>query len=253
MKNIFPKYWISAFAGGTITFGIGLEHQLNNSLNAALFNFFGILIAYNYKPFQKSNSNKTAYHLFWFGILSITGILAINYAENWQIWLNLIILGLLSLTYTYKLPFIEKEIRDLPILKIILVVMSWIYACYVLPLYNENREIQFNHLDIFTSVMIILTSISCDYGDLAIDPKHRFTIPQLIGEKTSKIVLIVAFITLFVTNINIDNQLFISICSLINIGIILFIKNNKHLYYSHLIDGSLILWGIGMIEFYINT
>jgi hypothetical protein len=241
----FPKNWIPAFAGASITYGIGFLHHSENIWYLTIFNFIGILLFYN--PLSINELKLFSIKNIFYYLFLILGILISPFcATNLLQWIGIISCAIIGFSYTNNTFLNRKQLRDIPGLKLFLVVFCWIYMCFILPL-SHLTSFQLTEIDLITCAIIFLTSLSCDYGDFKIDAPSRKTIPQIMGKENTKSILILSFLGVYFSLHMIERlNIFFHVGIGINFLLLIFMNENKNKNFNKIVDGSLIIWGIGL-------
>lgn len=152
---------------------------------------------------------------------------------------------LIGFFYAFSPKKKTKPLRDLPYIKIILIVISWIAVTIILPAHLENEiDTQLFKLSIIQFLYIIGLTIPFDIRDLEYDEKEKKTIPQVIGIKKSIILSIVLIaISGILHLIWFKNFWLVGIIYIFSILTISFSNNRRtELFYVFWIDGLLLLF-----------
>ncbi|MFK8045720.1 MAG: hypothetical protein AB8B72_09500 [Crocinitomicaceae bacterium] len=162
----------------------------------------------------------------------------------------LFIIGFTSFFYVWKLPFLNQNIRSIPGIKIFVLSATWVIATHVLPnLLFSKDYFSSSSILIFCSAFLFICAISIpfDVRDLNVDDEKLKTLPQVFGIKSS-IWLGISF--LFLSALLIVLAIgFIPyglIAAFIVTSVIVYFSNcySDEMYYSGLVDGTLILLGL---------
>lgn len=158
--------------------------------------------------------------------------------------------GIISYFYAAKVPFLNKPLRELPYLKIHLIVFVWILTCFVFPRFNQH-DIQGVYLKLIpiNYLYILAITIPFDMRDLKHDYPSQKTIPQRLGEKWARVyalILIVLFyaLSVFFFDKLRENSLFAIAVALQYVLIQNSSSSRPDWYFSGAIDGGIILLGL---------
>jgi hypothetical protein len=242
----------------TLNFYILNDIEINK--NVLVFIFFSTLFSYNFQRLVKIKFkiNLKGERVVWMqlnvkGIYLITVIALIgSFSYGLPLlegtWWLLLIIGLLTFFYVWKIPGLKgKSLRDIPTLKIFIIAFVWVMFCVLFPSVIENVRIDsinilLYSLSVFTFMVAI--TIPFDTRDLHWDNESTKTIPQLIGErKAMYLSVILLLVSQVLLTYNFPKIIFSSLIFTI-IGIIILSQSknrNKELYFSGLVDGLLIL------------
>jgi len=199
----------------------------------------------------------------------IAGITAIISATQFplEILASISIPGLISLLYV--IPFYRgKRLRDFPGIKIFLVSGVWAYATTV-PVFFAVGEFSYGHLIMILlerTLFIFAITVPFDIRDIVVDTKMRvLTLPIILGKRRSNILimgalmdtLLLAFIHYSTTWIGEPKHwIFVAmvlVCGLTYLAIRLALKTKNDLYYSGLLDGTMLLFSGILIGAYMMT
>ena len=193
----FPKHWLVAFAGASLSLGISSHFQLGNVEANGMLTFLGIFVVYNrYLLVEKTRPSFIKGFIILLIILALG--LAIQYAANSVAILLLLLSGTIGAAYSFKIKPSSLSIRDIPFLKIGVVVSVWTFVCCVFPWLNSPNNISFSPFLLWYFVYIFAIALAFDIRDVGIDHHERKTLPQVVGIKTSKIVVIASLLLFLV-------------------------------------------------------
>jgi hypothetical protein len=160
--------------------------------------------------------------------------------------------GVISITYAWRIKVHRKTLRELPYVKIYLIALSWVLVCIVWPIVQEEKNITDYWLIISASYLYIFAAtIPFDIRDYPFDSPEQRTIPHIIGERNSLLVGVLALLLSYLqlssyTNFSMNNLLFV-IAYLGMLVLLVFTRQKNHeLYFSLVIDGWIILFGCGL-------
>jgi len=260
---VYSNFWISA---GAVSYAyvasIFLQFEL--PLQFIGFIFSTTLFTYSFQRLVKIYLSRqqviSGPRVVWvkkhiYLVCTITAISAFfgfyfgwPYFKSYAIFL--IIIGFVSFFYVWRLPFLKQNIRSIPGIKIFVLSATWAIATHLLPdlLFSKDYTIAKSTLISLSAFLFIFAiSIPFDVRDLNVDDEKLKTIPQILGVKSA--------IWLGISLLCISGLLIFMATELIPYGlfgayiltaiIILFSDhNNNDMYYSGLVDGTLILLGL---------
>jgi hypothetical protein len=257
---VYSNAWISV---GAVAFAMTAASYLQFNIPASflIFIFITTLFAYNFQRLVKLNyanvepiSGPRAnwlmrhqYTVYVTTVLSAIGGIMLGWPFFVEHKFVLVLIGMLSFFYVWKLPFLKRNLRSLPGLKIFVLSFTWVLACQILPfLLFSSKPVSVVSNIFFVSSFLFVFSISIpfDIRDIKVDCKDMNTIPQLLGIKNAKwlgiVMLAVSSLLIFIV---IKQFTIALIISTIVTGIIIGKSEvqNEDLYYSGLVDGTVIL------------
>lgn len=263
---VFSNIWIALAA---TFFSFETAYLLNLELDIAFFSFVfsATLFSYSLQRLarHKEVSGQLSNRHKWFVdnrtfiwiITLLSGASGICFAFlslSWNVLYFLIPLGLVSGLYSIKFLALTdnlKGLRDIAYIKVFLIAASWSVVAVPLTIFAAKENVRpdgvFWMLLIEKFLYILAITIPFDIRDLPYDSKYQKTIPQLFGvNKSITISVILTFICLILTYANPAYGYPAIIAStLAYLGtIVILISTNperKELFYSGLIDGSIII------------
>ncbi len=186
---------------------------------------------------------------------------------NWAMWKlgtdtlwRLSGAGLISMAYV--VPFFGggRRLRDFNYIKIILISAVWAYVS-VLPLIGEIKFTFLALTALERFVFIFAITLPFDLRDLSIDSSTQLiTIPKIIGQKSTywlcTILMVTGLISLFFVVRNsiqayyLSSHIMIHLSYLITFTVMMIAKDKQSdLYYSGLLDSTLVIRGLVMWVF----
>lgn len=265
---VYSNLLISIVAG-ILVYGFSTYLESEKSLFYSLVVFGATLFTYNLhrilrlKDLQLDYSNR---HLWIIKHPSILYLLATAglciscffYFVHFFSSSSLIILGgvgLISASYAWRIKVNRKALRELPYVKIYLIGISWVVVCFVWPILHEQLRItDYWQILLASFLYIFAATIPFDIRDFRFDSPDQKTIPHLFGEKNSKLIGAISLILSFVLLAwNSTDFLYNELVILAYLGmlclIILTRQKNHELYFSLLIDGWIIFFGLAFYIF----
>jgi 4-hydroxybenzoate polyprenyltransferase len=203
--------------------------------------------------------------LYFIIFIAFTGIVVAVIPIKSEVLLTIAILGILTFLYSLPVPANKKyffNLREIPYLKIFVIVSVWTASTVLLPVIQADNEI-FNTrvILLFTErfLFIFAIAIQFDIRDMQADREAGLkTIPILINKNNSHVLSYLSLLFCFlITFFHYRVQKDWFIIGAISISILttyLFIKikftENWSRYYYQILDGTLLLHGILVLEFY---
>ena len=131
-------------------------------------------------------------------LLLITLGLAIHIASTFISFFTLGLSGIIGVLYSLKIKSSSVAIRDIPFLKIVLVVGVWTFVCCIFPWFNSPIKRNFSPAILLHVFYLFAIALAFDIRDIKIDSSKRKTIPQVIGVKSAKAVVITSLVFFFI-------------------------------------------------------
>lgn len=183
---------------------------LNISLekNLLYFIFFGTIPAYNMikygeegqKYLFRRNTSQRSIQLVSFFALLIS--LFFGSFISFKTWIGVLTLGILAVVYAVPLFPQKRNLRNLGMLKIIIVSLVWSGTTVILPVLEAYNAITWDiWIELLQRFFIILVlMIPFEIRDLQYDPVELQTIPQRFGIRNTRIVgIFLCFLCFFMT------------------------------------------------------
>ena len=196
MSN-FPKFWIVAFAGAALSIGISSNFHYGNVRENGILTFLGVFLVYNHYLLTE-NKRPILIRIAMLVLLLITLGLAIQIASTFVSFLILSISGIIGVLYSFKIKTSSVAIRDIPFLKIGLVVGVWTFVCCIFPWFNSPIKGNFSLVLLHHVFYLFAIALAFDIRDIDIDSSKRKTIPQVIGVKPAKALVITSLVFFFI-------------------------------------------------------
>lgn len=263
---IFSNLWISLAAAGLTLNTYFLINQ-NINWNVIHLVFLATFSVYNFQRLIKhyyQNKNHSKRHLWIYNNSIILTILVIIssltslflFFESFSIPSFIILIPFIAVSILYATPIFSKNraLRDYPFIKIFLIAITWAASSVLLP--AIELDLFFNSklitLFIINFLFIIAITIPFDIRDLKVDDLDTKTIPQVFGINGSillSLALIIACCVLAHSYFHRSGQNIHLEVSLVCTFIILFFykKEMPELYYSGILDGTILLFPISNI------
>lgn len=260
---------VVSISAGALAFGCAL--LLNTKVPAitySLFVFGATLFTYNFQRLIKvsfEKNKKVSPRNFWISThqiqlkllsflgLILTSVLYFTYLFKWKTLLLLIPLGIISVLYAIR--FMQnKNLREIPYLKIHLIALVWSSACVLLPSLNTKMDLKYIlSLNVSVYLYILAITIPFDIRDLIFDKQSQKTIPQVHGVERAKYIastLLMASLVLILSSVTFELLTLILLIFAYCVQLILILRTNenrKELYFSGYIDGCIVLLALALI------
>ncbi|WP_369686010.1 hypothetical protein [Mariniflexile sp. AS56] len=251
-----------ALAVFSLTWITLLEYDIPCDESLLLFVFFASISGYNFVKYfgiAKFHHRRLASWLKTIQVFSFFCFLFLGYyALLLEMKTLLVIAGLGLITFLYAIPFLPKHLyldnkhnlRSIGGLKVYLIALVWAGVTVFLPVINNelpvNTDVVITGIQRF--VFIIALMLPFEIRDLMYDSLKLATIPQKIGEKSTKkmgVVLVLLFFFLeFLKNEVTQETILVSILISMVTGLfVIFSKKEQGTYYSSFwVEGVPILW-----------
>lgn len=277
-SNLFVSFCISLLAHQTYLL---LELPETNSFYVLAFIFCSTFFTYNFQRIYRLKSFELAgkligirlswilrnrKKLFFASMLSACGSLFFLLQLSYKVFLLIIPLAVFSILYVIS--FIKKgekkiAIRDLPFVKIFIISLVWSLVMVAIPVVDAvgvNKLIESQSLMLLSEQFLFILAITLpfDIRDLRYDMESNIrTIPTYLGIKKTIVlshIILLFFLILkavqhFVLHqLSFEQFLVTAITGGIVMLIIAFTKRRRpELYFSGLIDGSMLLMYFGIL------
>jgi 4-hydroxybenzoate polyprenyltransferase len=254
-----------------------MEYAIRSHLHLAIFSFvyvlglykgnlytpyyalmfaFGILSIYNFHRLWKLKrgdlpdiilkwlvANKVSIASLSIISLFLTIYLYLSYfAQNYLIHLLCAVCLLISILYVYRLR--RYSLREIPYIKIFLVLGIWYFLLHIMPCMLFNSVVY----PVEGLLLLFAILIPSDMKDIDYDPKEMKTIPQLIGTNNSlklmRVLSVIGICYLIIAQKEHALPWFLSFSYLFALTF-LHSKINKD-YYFVWIDASFLIVGVGL-------
>ncbi len=247
-----------ALSASALTFNTYLILHREPDKQVILLVFLSTFSVYNLQRLIKHYSNKNNYtsrhrwiqkhqtSLLSGVLLSALGALILFFRlYDWYNFMLLFPFAFLASLYAVSLFSNRKALRDIPYLKVFIIALTWAVATVLLPVFAYANSIHSKDIILLISnfFYIIGITIPFDIRDIEVDSGNTHTIPQLVGIKKAVYLSILSLVIsafVFQMQFNETGQqiaYFISVILIFSTR-----KQQPELYYSGLIDGSIILF-----------
>lgn len=264
LKRIFDFYIFSnihvALAAYCLTKITLFEKGIDSNL-LPLFVLLSTIVSYNLIRFYSSSETQHWLDIFIIKkrkillvmtLLSIVILIYLTFQLRFKGIISLLPFGLFTLFYIIPLPLKKKNsvaLRNVALLKLFLIAISYAGVTVLFPLINYNVEIGLNESVIFVQRFLFIAAITVpfDIRDLKFDRADLKTIPQVLGVHKSKVVglfFLMLFLGLEFFKYTHRNNLTINLI-IATLSLIFILKStpNQNRYYSaFFIEGLPIIW-----------
>ena len=266
MKQLFNFYLNSSIHVALSVFSLTwitlIEFEIPYDKNILYFVFYASITGYNFVKYfgvAKFHHRSLTNWLKWIQIFSFVSFLLMGYyAFKLSTKTLICIVGFAIVTFLYAIPFLPKRffldkqhnLRSIGGLKIYLIALIWAGVTVLLPLINNNYEI--NTDVILTAIQrclfIMVLMLPFEIRDLRYDSLKLSTIPQKIGVKQTKMIgsiwlLLCFFLVFFKSKINGMQIIVLMIIVCVTLLFLVFsrIEQGKN-YSSFWVEGVPIVW-----------
>lgn len=274
VKQLFNFYLNSSIHVALSVFSLTwitlIEFEIPYDKNILCFVFYASITGYNFVKYfgiAKFHHRSLTNWLKWIQIFSFFSFLLMcYYAFKLNTKTLICIVGFAIVTFLYAIPFLPKRffldkqhnLRSIGGLKIYLIALIWAGVTVLLPLINNNYDI--NTDVILTAIQrclfIMVLMLPFEIRDLRYDSLKLSTIPQKIGVKQTKIIgsillLLCFFLVFFKSKINGIQIIILMIILCVTLLFLVFSKIEQGKSYSSFwVEGVPIAWLILLFLFY---
>lgn len=134
---------------------------------------------------------------FWLILLLVSGITSVLYFQpQTSVWWLVVLVGILTTWYLF--PFLGKNFRSVPVVKVLVVACIWSVMTVFLPVIRNLGTVETTTvlLGIQRFLLVVVWILPFEIRDLKTDDRHLKTIPQLVGVFYTKLLgwLLLGFI-----------------------------------------------------------
>ena len=254
---VYSNCWIALGAAAScLQFYFLTDTEIHYPLLAFIFS--GTLLTYTFQRYVKLNSgiyNQSA-RMIWMKkrpklvqAIMLTAVIAslfIVVSFPPEAFVFLIVMGTISYFYIQKLPGKNnRNLRDRPFIKIYLIAGVWALTSVLLPMFLlENFHWNHLWLALVNFLFVLAITIPFDIRDIELDEEDKFTIPQLMGVRNSKILAVFFAASSFALLLYLYPDMWPPIggTALFTIALVVgSARKRPDQYYSFFVDGLLIL------------
>ena len=260
LKRVFDFYLDASIHVALAVFSLvqisGLVLEVSIDPHCSCFIFFATIACYNFVKYgveaEKYILVASEYHkgIQVFSLLSLGVALYNCYFLNFEVWIGIACLLLLTALYAIPVMPKNKNLRSWGGLKIFVVAMVWAGVTVFLPVLSSEMalswDVYIEALQRFVLVFILL--IPFEIRDLKYDQPDLRTLPQQFGVTKTKIfgsfaVLLFFFLTFLKDGIS-SNELILKGLLFLSLGVVMyFTKRNQSKYFaSFWVEGIPIIW-----------
>jgi len=202
---IFQQKVNMSISGFVLTYGVAKYFSLQNSIKYATISSLLTFAIYSLNSLVGRHKQSTLKKQFLIGI-SIVAIAISIYLLTMIMNFTLLscflsaVFCFFCLWYIFPL-FIGKKLRDIAGVKIFVIALTCVYAYISFPLLNESIDLNINIQ--FSTVLLlyfIAITLPFDIRDQHVDKPSQYTIPQLFGQKTSKLIGVLLLLCVYFTH-----------------------------------------------------
>lgn len=239
---------------------------INSNSNLIFFIFFGTITGYNfikYAGVAKLHHKSLTESLKIIQIFSLLSFLILIYfGFKLSIKLLIFILPFCLLTFFYAVPIfkgLNKNLRQIGYLKIIVIALVWSAVTVLIPFYNS--ELSFSYIEVIYFIqrflIVLVLTLPFDIRDLAYDAVSLHTIPQKIGVNKTKRLGVILMVIALVLEYALQTQDYLkSVFMLVFFMILIFLmrsNSNQSKYYSSFwVEAIPIFWVLLIVIFNIS-
>lgn len=197
MRHIVYTNLIVSLSAGILSGGFSRFCGISNWYWYGVFAATATLAVYNGQRLCKAGLGLSTPWLTWVHTWrkALTALVVVSMlSAGAALWMidrlsddALILLGCsggISLFYVLKIG--GRNLRDIPYLKIHLIVLCWIAILILFPQVNEGRYVQSLGVSVAHYCYLLAVAIPFDIRDLRYDVRGQRTIPQVIGSRSAK-------------------------------------------------------------------
>lgn len=238
----------------TFIFSIGLLNWNEQSIHFSVALSFAVFGVYNLNRLNKLKKNQLPTEIrFWYErhsvILFVWSLVSLVIATLIYFYVlrqkpfSLLMLGLTGLiTALYIFTIKQANLRQIPGTKALWISIVWTIIAVVIPKLTLDS---FSWLDLHYFILFYALTIPGDMRDMEFDNPKMKTIPQLIGNRKSKLLFYFLLILFLMINYLLKDRNPIEISLVLLFSLILFAKRFSLRY--ALIDGILLILGISSL------
>lgn len=273
LKAIFDFYINSSIHVALAVYAMSwitlLEFGLPYDENILYFIFYASITGYNFVKFFGLAKFHHRGLANWLKIIQVFSffcfLLMCFYVYRLRLDTLWVVLGTAIVTFFYAIPFLPRKmlldskhnLRSVNGLKAYVIALVWSVVTVVLPLINNQIEIDFDVIvtGLQRLVYVLVLILPFDIIDMNYDSLKLSTIPQKIGVKKTKILgvflLIVFLLMEFLKDEIVEvNVIVLLLISFITMLFVLFSTKDRSRYYSVFwVEGLPIVWLVLMLLF----
>ncbi|MFZ5552262.1 MAG: hypothetical protein ACOZCO_04035 [Bacteroidota bacterium] len=190
-------------------------------------------------------------------ILSFTGMLISVFYFTFLQWMYILPAAVLSMLYSVGDNKTIKGFRELPYLKIFIVVFCWGYVTGFLPgVFSGLPFSEFYPVFILKTLFAFCVYIPFEIRDMNEDPAHMKTLPQVTGIKgavTAGMLTLFLFAWLSMKFLAVPWSVLVPVCLLTAMALLFSTRKNNSMFYFLFIDSLLVmkpLFSMAVLKFF---
>ena len=262
---VHANFWVGfgAFAMADATL-ICLD--LPRATAAPIFVFFLTVFTYNFQRLFKSRGvelqSHSARHL-WIArhnerlrmlmLIMLFGAVICSAFMNWKSFVFLAPFGLFSIFYSIRvIPGSKRKLgfRDVPFIKIFLIVLTWIGVTVLLPIVDMDLEFwndETKEIALHRGLFIFAITIPFDIRDVNRDAPNKRTIAQVLGQAGARwfsILLMLAFCLLvWQSGLYSDNVRYaLALSGILSAALLSLSRSDRtERFFTFLVEGTMVL------------
>lgn len=260
IRHIVYSNVIVSLAAATLSAGISYRAGIDKWMLYGLFAFYATLAVYNGQRLFKLNRPSLTPWLFWVkkhqkrlfilsflsSIFASIVLMRIGLIGATSFWL---LGGAMAVSLFYVIRVMGVNLREIPMIKIHLIALTWVAVLVVFPLLNEARIDQIILVSFAHYCYTLAVAIPFDIRDLKYDLPSQRTVPQVLGVKGGKLLavillLVYALIMMFTWVDLKTNPLFYLATGTQFVLIVQMNEERSDMYCAGWIDGAIALAGL---------
>ena len=250
---------VVSLSAGILSAGLCYYSGISSWFEYACVASLSTFSIYNLQRIVKLKEARNSPWMLWVGmnkklifILTFTStalaayLILLRIGFDWNWWPLHLLFLLISMFYVVRIG--NRNLRELPFLKSLLIGASWAYVLYAFPLLNEKL----NPNPILLSALFVYVfalTIPFDIRDIALDSPKQRTLPQVFGVKRAKMLavflLFASFILLIASESDLlPNPLFYGCLGIQLTALFMVNERSGDRFLAGIIDGMIALTGL---------
>lgn len=169
--------------------------SLSVDLDLLFFVFFSTVIGYNITKYTGTHESpeagsKPSIATIIFSLVSCLPLLYFMFLQSWTIIFISVLMGLITISYSWPFLWRSSNLRDITGLKIFVIAFVWTIVTVILPVlsngFDMNRNLVIEFVQRFIFVLVL--TLPFDIRDVRFDTYQLSTIPQIIGIKRTRLI-----------------------------------------------------------------
>lgn len=204
-KKLFDFYLNSsihvALAVTSFTAITMLNLRLSLDFDLLGYIFFSTIIGYNITKYTGSHKSPEAGteptdSIIYFSLISLFPLLYFTLLQSWPILFISVLMGIITVSYSWPFLWRESNLRDITGLKIFVIAFVWSVVTVILPVLSNGFVLDRNLIIEFTQrfIFVLVLTLPFDIRDVRFDTYQLATIPQIIGIKRARVMGVILLI-----------------------------------------------------------